>query len=277
MDNVLRKRLAIIKNRAKQLKDFYGATRTARHPEVKSPCRLADAAPGKEHTVESSRFYLVRTDAETTAEEAPAIAGRFEVLARAGSWVDRFLGQNEARKNDRGLRPERVCYFDIETTGLTPNTYVFLCGFMYVHDGRFIIEQAFARDYSEEIGVLRYTRETLGRFDVLVTFNGTTFDVPFVKTRMTVGKIDHAMPKAHIDLLGPARKTFGKVLPNCKLGTIERHLRGIERTGDIPGSEIPEAYHDFVRTGDAQRIKRILYHNRMDLVTMGILLNHLAT
>jgi uncharacterized protein YprB with RNaseH-like and TPR domain len=54
--------------------------------------------------------------------------------------------------------------------------------------------------------------------------------------------------------------------------TLEEGICGRRRTGDIPGSEIPEAYHEFVRTGNAHRIWAILYHNALDLVTMGELL-----
>jgi uncharacterized protein YprB with RNaseH-like and TPR domain len=45
--------------------------------------------------------------------------------------------------------------------------------------------------------------------------------------------------------------------------------------GDIPGWQIGEAYHSFVRTGDARAIARIVHHNLLDLLTMGELLCHL--
>jgi hypothetical protein len=146
---------------------------------------------------------------------------------------------------------------------------------MFLQDGRFVIEQALARDYSEEAGMLAYVRRTLERFPVLVTFNGASFDVPFVKARMAVAHIGYEGPSEHVDLLLPARRHFGRALPNCRLETIERHLRGSRSESDIPGSEIPEAYHEFVRTGDARKIGRILYHNRMDLVAMAALFDRL--
>jgi uncharacterized protein YprB with RNaseH-like and TPR domain len=94
---------------------------------------------------------------------------------------------------------------------------------------------------------------------------------------MAVARIDYAGPLEHVDLLPPARPRFRGVLPDCRLETIERHLRGATREGDIPGSEIPDAYHEFVRTGDARKIKRILHHNRMDLLAMVGLFNCLMT
>ena len=37
-----------------------------------------------------------------------------------------------------------------------------------------------------------------------------------------------------------------------------------ERDEDIAGHEIPAAYHDFVRTGDAWLIRSVLHHNSLD-------------
>jgi uncharacterized protein YprB with RNaseH-like and TPR domain len=276
-ENLLKKRLAIIKDRAKRLREL---RENAPPPQLwggpTESCTLTDAAPGEGRVIESCPFYLIRTTADADAEEAPRVAAEFARLAGEAAWIKSFLPENPRRSSALRTKAGQVCFFDIETTGLSPNTYVFLCGVMFYEDGRFVIEQVFARDYSEEIGMLLYIKDLFRRFDILVTYNGKSFDVPFITTRMAVGKIDYEGPAEHIDLLYPARNTFADKLSNCRLETIERHLRGMDREGDIPGSEIPEAYHSFVRDGDASLIKRILYHNRMDLLTMGIILNHLA-
>ena len=251
MENALRKRLEILKGRAREIRRLYLARHGAPFPgEPGSPLTLAEAAPGEEIAAGSLPFYLIRTAAEDVVPDTAALASSFA---------------------------EDTCFFDIETTGLSPSTYVFLCGMMYARGGRFAIEQAFARDYSEEAAMLRYVREVLGRFRGLVTYNGTSFDVPFVKTRMAVARIEYDGPRDHVDLLFPARQRYKGVLPDCRLETIERHMRGVSREGDIPGSEIPDAYHEFVRTGDARKIKRILHHNRMDLLAMVGLFNGLVT
>jgi uncharacterized protein YprB with RNaseH-like and TPR domain len=287
MDNALRKRLEILKSRAKEIRRLYRLRHGFGAPiEIGEPCTLVDAVPGEEIGIGSSALYLVRTDALNVVRDAPGLAESFARLGATPAWRGISLGMSAGGSRDpsrvakrdglpQTLSGEHFCFFDIETTGLTPSTYAFLCGMMYLRDGEFVIDQAFARDYSEESGMLLYTRQTLERFPVLVTYNGASFDVPFVKTRMAVGRIEYEGPQEHVDLLMPARQRFGGVLPNCKLGTIERHLRSAEREGDIPGSEIPDAYHEFVRTGDAQKIKRILHHNRMDLLAMACLFNHL--
>ncbi|MCK4776344.1 MAG: ribonuclease H-like domain-containing protein, partial [Candidatus Krumholzibacteria bacterium] len=184
---------------------------------------------------------------------------------------DRPVGGWEPPAFDR----EAACFLDIETTGLSPATYLFLIGLMYFRDGGFVVEQVFARHYGEEPAVLRYVHDTLKRFESLVTYNGARFDIPFIETRLAAHRGRPLEPIASVDLLYTARKEFRGILPNNRLGTVERHIRGIERTGDIPGAHIPGAYHDYVRTGDARAMKNVLYHNRMDLFTMAMLINRL--
>lgn len=294
MENALRKRLEILKNRAREIRRLYLLRHGMGAPvEPGNPCTLLEAAPGEEVTIASSPLYLIRSGTQSVVDDAPALAESFGRLGATPSWRGMSLGPSGRRVaaeragvgESSGRAPradfsqplsgEHFCFFDIETTGLSPSTYVFLCGMMFLRGGQFVIEQAFARDYSEEMGMLLYTRQTLDRFPVLVTYNGASFDVPFIRTRMAVGRIEYEGPREHVDLLIPARQRFGGVLPNCKLGTIERHLRNTDREDDIPGSEIPDAYHEFVRTGDARKIKRILHHNRMDLLAMACLFNHL--
>jgi len=300
MENLLRKRLAIIKARAQLLKNRYLEREAARDgPRAASrlnqllgrraseaptwkryldpgepPRTLESAAPGREVGREDERSYLIRLEGADIDADAPGAAEGFVRVTDEPLWHRTFT-PGWVPPGDT-VTAERVCFFDIETTGLSPATYVFLCGMMYVEGGRFVVDQAFARDYAEERGMLLQVKETVSRFPLLVTYNGASFDIPFVKTRMAVGRIRFDRPFENIDLLPHARRAFRGILPNRRLETVERHLRGVERVGDIPGKEIPDAYHDFVRRGDARAIEHILYHNRMDLLAMAILLEHLA-
>jgi uncharacterized protein YprB with RNaseH-like and TPR domain len=295
VENALRKRLEILKNRAREIRRIYLARHGEGAPgETAPPVTLADAAPGEEIAAGVSSLYVIRTGADAVLGESAVLAYGFARAARDLFWrnfavAPAFAGDSTFAAPYRAPlgpapfkepvpaapSPADFCFFDIETTGLTPSTYVFLCGMMIVRDGRFVIEQAFARDYSEEAGMLRYVRDFLTRYPILVTFNGASFDLPFIRTRMAVARIEYDGPRDHLDLLPPARPRLRGVLPDCRLETIERHLRGAVREGDIPGKDIPDAYHEFVRTGDARKIKRILHHNRLDLLAMVGLFNFL--
>ncbi|MDH3217534.1 MAG: ribonuclease H-like domain-containing protein, partial [Candidatus Krumholzibacteria bacterium] len=274
MDNLLKKRLALIKSRAKQLAQPHRPHRPA--TVGVEPLALAGAAPGTERVVEGERFYLIHVTGGAIAADAPSVAERFLKISERRTWPLISLIQDPGPDMATRIRNDEICFLDIETTGLSPSTYVFLCGLMYVEDRRFVVEQLFARDYSEEKGMLLHLRDVVGRYPMIVTFNGSGFDVPFLRIRMAVTRVEAVTPFEHVDLFDTAKEHFADVLADCKLETIERHLRGFKRRGDISGWEIPQAYHEFVRTGDAGDIRRILYHNRMDLLAMAYLVNYLA-
>lgn len=240
---------------------------------------------GEERLIDDGVFYLIRPVGDAIDADAPREA---EAFGRLSGWPQHVTvapygtgpkGAKSSSKSQPQSPPfdrEAVCFLDIETTGLSPTTYLFLIGLMFWEKGRFVVEQVFARDYAEEPAVLRYVGDTLRRFESVVSYNGARFDLPFMETRMAANRVPALEPFSSVDLLYTARRVFRGTLPNCKLGTVERHIRGIARTGDIPGKHIPDAYHDYVRSGDARAMKNVLYHNRMDLFTMAVLVNRLA-
>lgn len=249
------------------------------------PKPLEDIEPGRELAADGRVCYLITSTGRDVDPEAPQAAKMF---GRLRAWprhahnkpfepAHRRRAARTPRPQAAPFDPAKVCFLDIETTGLSPNTYLFLCGLMFLKNEDFVVEQVFARDYAEEAGVLGYVRDRLGDFDTIVTYNGVKFDLPFVMTRMAVCRLEPPGSVFSVDLLHSARRVFRGVLADNKLGTVERHLRGRERTGDIPGRFIPQAYHDYVDSRDARAMKTVLYHNRMDLFTMAVLVNHLES
>ena len=166
-----------------------------------------------------------------------------------------------------GREPGGTVYFDIETCGFA-GTPVFLIGVMRMLDGRFVLHQYLARDYGEEAAILARFAESLGAAHTLLSFNGRTFDWPFVSDRAALHRVS-LKPPPHVDLLHQSRRSFRRIVPDHKLQTLEVFLCNRRRTGDIPGHAIPAAYHDFVRTGHATQLRDILQHNLLDLVTMA--------
>ena len=110
---------------------------------------------------------------------------------------------------------------------------------------------------------------------LLITFNGKSFDLPFIPTRAVVNGIPFDIEPTHFDLLHECRRIWKDVLPDCRLKTLERHICNRARYGDIPGDQIPEAYHAYVRTENAWQMVGILKHNMLDLVTLADLMTHL--
>jgi len=184
------------------------------------------------------------------------------------------LPQNEV---DRELvplgtvEPQRVALVDLETTGLHGRP-LFLVGTMCLEEGELVVRQYFARDYSEERPLLCHVAESLAQAQVLVTFNGRSFDVPYLQDRMTYHRLACPRDFAQVDLLHPCRRRWRRRLPNCRLQTLERYLCRRVRAGDIPGCLIPQRYHEYVHTGDPRLVGPIFHHNRLDLVAMAELL-----
>jgi uncharacterized protein YprB with RNaseH-like and TPR domain len=302
LDNRLKKSLEILKARAKRLSRFRGREEwigKGGGPMNRTPADggfraqeepwdfgfpleggskpLEDVAPGEERETEAGTCYAIRTSVRAFCEDAGREAERLQqVLATPGS-LECVFGESSSREQETVLPdPGRICFFDIETAGLTPNTYVFLGGVMFLANGELAVEQFLARDYAEENALLHALRDRFRACSHVITYNGLSFDMPFIRTRMAVYRIEPEHNFQTLDLLKPARRTFAAELANCKLETIERHLRGVARTGDIPGKYVPGVYHEFVRTQDARMLGGVLYHNQMDLLAMVILLNTLA-
>jgi uncharacterized protein YprB with RNaseH-like and TPR domain len=226
---------------------------------------LVDAIGGGELQFEDGAFHRILVDGSAVWSEAEAFHREYlEALGSPFFPEGAGFGTLKALK---AARPERICYLDIETTGLSMAP-LFLVGLMYTSEERLVMDQLFARDYSEEAAVLAYLASLMPRFDVLVTFNGIAFDVPYIEERMTIHRLSFPAPATHVDLLPLARSVVGGKTPNHRLQTLEAHFCNRKRVGDIAGADIPASYHEFVRTHDAKDMANIIHHNRLDLVTM---------
>ena len=167
----------------------------------------------------------------------------------------------------RCASPERTALIDTETAGFHGRP-LFLIGLVRYHRGDLTLTQYFARDYAQEAALLGQFADLLPQIDLLISFNGKAFDWPFIRDRMVYHRLRFQPSFAHLDLLHPSRRRWRAELPNCQLKTLERHLCGRWRSGDIPSHEIPQRYHSYVREQDARFIAPVFHHNRLDLITM---------
>jgi uncharacterized protein YprB with RNaseH-like and TPR domain len=166
--------------------------------------------------------------------------------------------------------PDRTIALDLETCGLA-GAALFLVGLLRNVDGHPTVELLLARNYAEEACVLATLWQTLPDYDVLVTFNGKTFDWPMVQERSVRHRLETKVKReqfTHIDILHHARRRYRKHLPNCRLQTLEWHVCRRRRADDIPGNRIPGVYAEYVRTGFERDMDTVLHHNALDLVTL---------
>jgi uncharacterized protein len=165
----------------------------------------------------------------------------------------------------------RAAFFDTETTGLAggTGTYAFLVGLGFFEGYEFIVRQYFLRDYPEEDAMLEALTDDLNRFDLLVSFNGKSFDWPLMETRFRMARRRVPLSGApHLDLLHPARRLWKERLGSCNLTNLEEKVLGVQRYGDVPGELIPPLYFDYLRTGRAEPLVDVILHNRLDIVSL---------
>ena len=173
----------------------------------------------------------------------------------------------------------RCLFLDTETTGLSggAGTVAFLVGIGYAEGDGFVVEQYLMKDYADEADMLDQLARRMERFDAVCTFNGRNFDLPLLQTRFTMCRMrDRWRELAQLDLLYPARRTWKKRIGSCRLSRVEELILNQPREGDLPGSEAPRRYFEFLRTGEMELLEEVVAHNRQDIVTLGTLLAHLC-
>jgi len=232
---------------------------------TRSPAK-SDLSSGVEVRASSGCHWLVR---RPLSQLWPSACGFVD------GWISKRAAKASREESDEYrefLRwfPEHIVFLDLETCGFAGSP-VFLAGILHHFDGEMTLSQYWARNLAEERPLMESLRDAVRDRHVLVTFNGKSFDWPQVHDRCVLhtGAVGGGLPNlAHLDLLHMSRRRWKGELPNCKLQTIERFIFGRMRHGDIPGSDIPQVYQQYVRTGQQKDANRILHHNALDLITL---------
>ena len=169
----------------------------------------------------------------------------------------------------------RCLFLDTETTGLSggAGTVAFLVGVGYVDGSELVIEQYMLREYYDEPELIERLAARMAVFDSVCTYNGRNFDMPLLQTRFTMCRMrDRWRELENLDLLYPARRAWKLRLGSCKLSHVETEILGMARENDLPGSEVPARFFEFVRTGDESLLDDIVRHNCQDIATLATLL-----
>ena len=272
-----------------------GATPSSAHSPGRVRELTYEPVTGFEATVDLARISEVlggRT-VETSFGDCLVIDRRYESDRWYGSVAigDCDLCDNEAlRLLDPSLAasgPSRTIFIDLETTGLSggAGTVAFLVGCGYFDLGAFQVRQFLLTSFAGERALLAAVAEFFDATDLIVSYNGKTFDVPVMEMRWTFHRMSAPLEGVpHFDMLHPARRLWSGREPTrrsvdeggCRLSTLERVLFDVTRVGDVGGFEIPSRFFRFLRSGDPRPLEPVLEHNRHDLVSLAAVTAHAA-
>lgn len=150
---------------------------------------------------------------------------------------------------------DSVAYLDIETTGLgDPGDHITT---IVVYDGRDLFHYVHGQNLHE-------FADRIAGYDLLVTYNGKCFDVPFIRTCLGA-----AMDQAHIDL----RYVLADLGYRGGLKGCEKKL-GMDRgeLADVDGYFAVLLWGDYRRRKNAKALETLLAYNAQDVVNLETLM-----
>lgn len=223
----------------------------------------ADSSPVRRQFADSSHLPAGANISHTSSGEVITFTEKFnDTSARESQLLLDTIPQ--IQNND-------LVFLDTETTGLAggTGTFAFLVGLGRFVGDEFNITQYFLRSPADERAMLTALNFEFQQTDVVVSYNGRSFDVPLLESRFRL--MHRSMPLAfdHLDLLFPCRAIWKHRLANCALSNIERNILGVEREIDAPGWLIPSIYFDYLRSKRPEPLTPVLEHNRVDIFSLA--------
>ncbi|MEO8161556.1 MAG: ribonuclease H-like domain-containing protein, partial [Arenimonas sp.] len=188
------------------------------------------------------------------AEGLRLVEARYRGCA-APQWldVDPVVSRREAPLG--AIACTRLLHFDTETTGLAggTGTRAFMIGAADWDGDGLRVRQLLCTQMRGERAMLECFASWLQPDTVLSSYNGRCYDAPLLAARYRLSRLDNPLHGLrHVDLLFPVRRRFRGVWENCRLATAERNWLDIAREDDLPGSEAPRAWLDYLRAGSAR-------------------------
>ena len=169
-------------------------------------------------------------------------------------------------------------YFDIETTGLSPDSsHLTVIGTAFWDGRQPVIRQFVCERPTDERSILRDFSDFAAGFRKITHFNGKSFDIPYVRKKFSFFRIeDPFFDIEQEDLYLRARKFAPLFQMNHLKQKDFESASGFSRTDTLSGAECVSAYREYLRTGQRSCLDRILLHNREDLLGMLHISRYLA-
>ena len=164
----------------------------------------------------------------------------------------------------------KTLYFDIETTGLSARTSgLYLIGCCFFDGTGWQLIQWFAESMADECGLLRAFFDLLGHFSRLVHYNGTAFDIPYLKNCARPYRLNCPFSNvSDLDLFRTARH-LGRIirLSDYRQKTVEAFFQ-LPREDCKSGGELIEQYQTYLQTGQETLLTELFLHNDCDVTNL---------
>mgnify|MGYP000954062502 CR=1 FL=1 len=184
---------------------------------------------------------------------------------------------------------QNVCFIDIETTGLSSKyCSIYLIGLMYYNyqEKMWHLIQLFAETLDEEKNILLNFIDYMSGFDKIITFNGDTFDIPFINNRLNAFNIDYEIAAENsFDLYKYVREdrtTWKRENENIRIETVRPdksssypNIIPVHIFGEIVKTIIDQFVRynkDYIKTNNYELRDIILKHNYDDLYYLVFIL-----
>ena len=156
---------------------------------------------------------------------------------------------------------EEAVYLDIETDGLSDNCDVTMVGLFDGYDTKTMIRRM-NLDW-------QMLRRELEKYKIVVSFNGSVFDLPFIRKRY--GEVIPQLP--HFDL----RFGCSKIGLNGGLKIVEKEL-GIRRSNSgvegMYGGDAAQLYRMWRGSGDEYYLRLLVEYNEEDVINLKQIAEH---
>jgi hypothetical protein len=192
-----------------------------------------------------------------------------------------LIGNRHAKSHPHVLgtaglhEPGDYVFLDIETMGLFSRPII-LFGVGFLEHSQLVVRQYLLRDIAEEPAALLATMDHFtSDHPALVTFNGKSFDAPYISDRLAYYGLGALFGIPHFDVLHFSRRRWKDELPSLRLSALEKEILGVHRDDDVPGQMVPEFYETYLRSGNCGPLVPIVEHNRQDVISTARLFFHL--
>ncbi len=177
-----------------------------------------------------------------------------------------------------GYKKEDIIFFDIETTGFSPETTIlYMIGCIYYQQNRLICTQWFSDNKDAQKDVLTAFMEFTAKYKLLVCYNGLGFDIPYLQKKCQMYGLVYPIEQMSVLDIYKQIQPYRSVLhtPNLKQKSIEVFL-GINREDKYNGGELIDIYIKYLENHSNDSFNLLTLHNRDDLVGMTALLSVLS-